>query len=157
VEAGTDEPQSRSRHARRREPPRRDEPVDVLVPLEHADEQRGGPLRERRRRRRGERREVGVSREHGGGLDAVVARERDGEVRQRTDGVCPPQRPRREPVGDCAERAAGLRAVEARRGAPVAVELDHELRRDPRQPSCGEHRQALERALDEDDLRPEVA
>ena len=43
--ADDDEP--RVRQPRRRQPPRRDEAVDVLVPLEHADEERRRPLRQR--------------------------------------------------------------------------------------------------------------
>ena len=77
VETAADEPKLRVRQPRRREPPGGGDPVDVLVALEHADEERRRPLGQRRRRRRGEGGEVRVRGEDGGGL-APRARARGG-------------------------------------------------------------------------------
>ena len=64
------------RNARRGKPPSGGEPIDVLVRLEHADEQRDRPLRQRLRRH-DERLEIHVRGKVGGGLDAeLVARVR---------------------------------------------------------------------------------
>ena len=60
LRAAADEVSSRVRHARRGAPPGRGEPVDVLVVLEHADEERRGRVGQRLQRPLAEEAEVHV-------------------------------------------------------------------------------------------------
>ena len=85
----SDDPQRGLRDAGGGEPPRVCDRMDVLVSLEHADEQRGRALRERRDRRLGERGELGVGRERERRLDPGLADDPCRERRKRPHGVRP--------------------------------------------------------------------
>ena len=74
VAALAHEPETRVRDARRREPPRLGDGVDVLVALEDADVERDGALGKRGDGRLGEGGQVGVRRERGCRLDPGGAR-----------------------------------------------------------------------------------
>ncbi len=105
------------------------EPVDVLVRLEHPDEERRRPLGQRLDRTRGERGEVGVRRERGGhGHAAHLLDERLGVPRERANGVAAADGGPADEVGDRREEPSPGRAVEAREGPPVAVHLEDHLR-----------------------------
>ena len=117
---------ARAGQPRRREPPGRGEPVDVLVALEHADEERARLARAAAAAAAREGTEVRERREDRRRLDARP------RARAR---ACTPRRPhgvgarrtaaRPTRVGDAAPSTrARARAVEPRRRPPVAVHLD---------------------------------
>src|SRR5262249_340917 len=124
-----DEVEARLRPARRDHAPRGSEHVDVLVALEHADEERtriGRHVDDVAR----ERPEVGGRREEGGRLAPRLLRdERGGERRDGTLRVGATHGPAGDHVTDWGYRRPDPRPVEPRRGVPVAVDLDDELHR----------------------------
>ena len=63
-----------------------------------------------------------------GRLDAELADEPGRVRRERAHGVGAAEAEGADGVGERRERAAQRRAVEPRRGAPVAVQLDDDLR-----------------------------
>ena len=121
----SDEVQRRLRHARRGEPPRVGEPVHVLVPLEHADEERarlrraaarGGDAGTPRRRstresRRPARRRARAraSRERRDGAHRVRAAHRRGRDRRAEPAEQPAQRASRTAASPCPSRRAPRR------------------------------------------------
>ena len=128
LRAAADDAQPRVRHARRGEPPRAGEAVDVLVELEHADEQRRRLLGQRLRRALEEELEVHERGELARRLDAELAHEARRVGRDRAHRVGAAQAERADGVGERRERAPERRAVEPRGRAPVAVQLDDHLR-----------------------------
>ena len=128
LRAGADEVQPRLGARGGDAPPRRGEHLDVLVALEDADEEHARLGRDRDAIA-GEGVEVGERRELGGGLDAELADEAGRERRDRPHGVGVADAERAHAVGQQARAtAAQRRAVQARSGAPVAVQLDDEPR-----------------------------
>ena len=91
-----DDAQRRRRDARRGEPPGRGEAVDVLVRLEHADEERDRLARAAARGGADERLEIHVRGKVGGRLDAELAHELRRERRDRAHRVGAAQRARRD-------------------------------------------------------------
>ena len=108
----SDDPQRGLRDARGGEPPGLCDRMDVLVSLEHADEQGGRALGERRDRRLGERSELGVGRERERRLDPGLADDPGRERRQRPHGVRPADGHQRGTVGQRCNQRAGARPVE---------------------------------------------
>ena len=131
--------------------------MDVLVSLEHADEEGDRAVGERRDGRLREGRELRVRREHAGRLDAHVADDAGREGRERAHGVRPPKGDERSAVGERGDERARGRAVEARPGPPVAVDLDDDRRVAPRKRSARERGECLVRALGEDRVGGPVA
>ena len=134
------------------------EPVDVLVGLEHADEERRRSLRQRDRRRRGEGRQIHVGLEGGGrGSPAHFLDQTLGVARERTHGVGAAERGAPDDVGERREEPPRRRAVQPRRGPPVAVHLEHDLRPAPaRKRPAHERRRGGVGVLRDDRLGPEV-
>ncbi len=96
---GADDHEPGLRHARRREPPGVSEPVDVLVELEDADEQRLRPFRERRGRVR-ERLEIHERREDVVRRTSRLLHEPRRVARDRTDSVGAAQCLEGDPVAE---------------------------------------------------------
>src|SRR5581483_3939937 len=147
--AAADDAQLHAAQPLRGEPPRTREAVDVLVELEHSDEQCRGLRRERHGRTLAEELEVHERGELRGGLDAELAHEPARVRRDRANGVRPAEAVRADRVGERRERAPERRPVEARRRAPVAVQLDD----DPRTHPCEPQERRLVRALRHDRVR----
>ena len=136
--------------------PRVHEQVDALVELERADEQRNRALGQRSGRNE-ERVQVHERRERGRRLDPELANHPGREVRDRPHLVDVPHRPGRDAVGERVEEATRLRAVEPRRGAPVAVHVEDHLRAAAREAPRDHRRGGVVRALDEHRVRVELA
>ena len=126
-----------------------------LVELEHADEERARALGERRRLGQ-ERLQVHERGEDRRGLDAELADQPRREVGDRADRVDAANRPDGDAVRERVEQVAHRRAVEARRGPPVAVDVEHDRHAAAREASARERERGLVRALDEQDRRPEA-
>ena len=152
-----DDPQRRAGHLRRGETPRVDEPLHVLVALEHADEERRRLFRQRNDRTRGERRDVEVRRERRHRLDPELPHEVARERRDRAHRIGMANRSTRRAPADRLEQAPQRRSVEARRGVPVAVHLQQHARTAPREPAPGQDAGRFVRALRDHDLRSERA
>jgi hypothetical protein len=131
------------------------QPVDVLVCLEDADEERDG-LRGQRCRLAQELVEVHVRRKGGGRLDPELADEPAGERRDGADGVGSAQRRRCDRVSEAGEHPPRGRAVEAGGGAPVAVHLDDDARLDTRDPSRQQSGRGVVGRLADDDVGAEL-
>src|SRR5581483_92023 len=111
----------------------------------------------RRRRRRRERIRVEIRDERRRRLDAEPPDELARERRHRAHGVRVPDGRACGSTADRFEEPAQRRAVQPRRGLPVAVHLEHDLRRYARERSSGQRRGRLVRALRDDDVRAKGA
>ena len=155
-----DDPQRRVGDPRRGEPPGIGDRVDVLVPLQHTDEQRDRVVGQRNEWGLGERAQLGVGRERGRGLDARILNDARREGRQRPYGVGAADRDERRPIREGRDHGAGGRAVEPRPRAPVAVDLDDDGGVTAGERPTRERRERLVGALREDRIRrmpPELA
>ena len=137
---------------RRREAPRVGEPVDVLVALEHADEERATAAPATGVDRTEERVEIHERRERRRRLDARRSHEPGRVARDRPHGVDAPNRLERDAIGQRRQELPRAGAVEPRRGPPVAVHLEDHRLAAPRREHGGrlvralhEHRVGLER------------
>jgi hypothetical protein len=137
--------------------PRGGQPVDVLVALEHADEERLLPIGERARRAVEKRVDVDVGRKRRSGLGAVLPDEPGRRRRERPYGIGPPESGERKPVGERIEDAPQPRAVQPRDRAPVAVHLEHDRGASTGEPPPEERGAGAVRPLGEDGVRLELA
>ena len=154
---GADEPEARTGNLRRGDAPRVRQPVDVLVALEHADEQGLWPLRQGLRRFLQERVEVHERRELIGRLQSERADERRRVPRHGADAVGLAEPHQSDAVGDGVQRRSQPRPVQSGRRAPVAVEIGDHGGVDPSEATPGECSGSLVCALREHGVRPEVA
>ena len=154
--ACADQPKRCVRYLLRDVRPRFHEQVDPLVELERADEQRDRALGQRSGRNE-ERLQVHEGGERRRRLDSELANHSGREVRDRPHLVDVPHRPGRDAVGERVEETARPRAVQPRRGAPVAVDVEDHLRAAAREAPRDHRRRRVVRALDEHGVRLELA
>ena len=138
---------------RSREPPCLRQHVHSLVPLEHADEERRGPLRKRERLAFEEGLQVDERGELRRWLDSRLAHEARGVARDRADAVAPPEAVAGERVRERRERLATRRSVEPGGRGRVTVNVGDDLRLHAREPPAQNAQRGFLRSLGEHGIR----